>query len=539
MKFAPTLISSLIFSILLASCGRSTDMSELKGSPELVQRAQEIHSEILNKLQLEFPKEKGSIWSSTTIDLKPDWMIQSPNTLWGLTASQIPENMDCNVTKPNCDFEFKRQLCNVTADCDTIGTECLPLDASVSRLGQAPRKMCLGMADSLIDRYYHVIVSSRLELDVASLQVPTGRFFTALINGLSVLSQKNPRTFVRFLFSGYDSTKLNLFNTREKILNRIVDGVRSRSPETYNRLFMNLTWFTFKGELSWNHSKIVVADGNRALVGGHNFLDEVYLINQPIFDLSMEYRGEGAAKARDFLNYIWNFIEIDLVSFPKDMGPLPTFSAIPTTRGTVNTLSVGRLGALGSNVSDYALRHLIQSAKTKVSIVQQNIYNNAVTDKFKTYVFDAIVDAAVRGLDIEIVLSNRHALVTYEAFDIKREYKETLEGVVDALVKNKRLDKKEAQQIACKRISMAPFRFSRTVKFWPSKTDRDPGVHSKFVMVDDASFYIGSHNLYPSNLQEFGNIVSDADAAAHVKAEFYDKVWRESQAGKLPCPFEP
>ncbi|MBC7658550.1 MAG: hypothetical protein H7249_02490 [Chitinophagaceae bacterium] len=76
------------------------------------------------------------------------------------------------------------------------------------------------------------------------------------------------------------------------------------------------------------------------------------------------------------------------------------------------------------------------------------------------------------------------------------------------------------------------------VNKWPSKHLRQPGVHAKFVMVDDAAFYIGSHNLYPANLQEFGNIVSNAEAAAEIKAEFYDKVWTESQHVKLPCPFD-
>ena len=36
------------------------------------------------------------------------------------------------------------------------------------------------------------------------------------------------------------------------------------------------------------------------------------------------------------------------------------------------------------------------------------------------------------------------------------------------------------------------------------------GAHTKFWMVDDAAFYLGSQNLYPNNLAEWGMIIDDA-----------------------------
>ena len=59
-------------------------------------------------------------------------------------------------------------------------------------------------------------------------------------------------------------------------------------------------------------------------------------------------------------------------------------------------------------------------------------------------------------------------------------------------------------------MHLAPFRFGPD-ESWPGgKTFAN---HAKFWMVDDRVFYIGSDNMYPVNLQEFGYIVDDAKAA--------------------------
>src|SRR5260221_10987081 len=55
--------------------------------------------------------------------------------------------------------------------------------------------------------------------------------------------------------------------------------------------------------------------------------------------------------------------------------------------------------------------------------------------------------------------------------------------------------------LLCQRLHLAPFRFGPDAT-WP---DGHPlGVHAKFWMVDERVFHIGSENLYPVDLQEFG-----------------------------------
>ena len=48
-------------------------------------------------------------------------------------------------------------------------------------------------------------------------------------------------------------------------------------------------------------------------------------------------------------------------------------------------------------------------------------------------------------------------------------------------------------------------------------------------MVDDRAFYIGSDNMYPVNLQEFGYIVDDKKAAADVLDTYWNPLWQWSQ----------
>ena len=53
--------------------------------------------------------------------------------------------------------------------------------------------------------------------------------------------------------------------------------------------------------------------------------------------------------------------------------------------------------------------------------------------------------------------------------------------------------------------------------------------HAKFWMVDDRTFYIGSDNMYPVNLQEYGYIVDDRKAAGEILEAWWNSLWQWSQ----------
>ncbi len=56
--------------------------------------------------------------------------------------------------------------------------------------------------------------------------------------------------------------------------------------------------------------------------------------------------------------------------------------------------------------------------------------------------------------------------------------------------------------------------------------------HAKFWMVDDGAFHVGSDNLYPHNLQEFGYVVESAEVARDVVAAYREPLWTFSSRAR-------
>jgi hypothetical protein len=52
-------------------------------------------------------------------------------------------------------------------------------------------------------------------------------------------------------------------------------------------------------------------------------------------------------------------------------------------------------------------------------------------------------------------------------------------------------------------------------------------------MVDRRYFYIGSDNLYPVDLQEFGYTVDDRAAAQELRRIYWEPLWRWSKAAAI------
>lgn len=78
----------------------------------------------------------------------------------------------------------------------------------------------------------------------------------------------------------------------------------------------------------------------------------------------------------------------------------------------------------------------------------------------------------------------------------------------------------------CSNLQLASFRSSDS-RTW---ADGKPyALHHKLVSVDDSAFYIGSKNLYPAWLQDFGYIVESPAAAQQLKTELLDPEWKYSQ----------
>ncbi|MBC7661326.1 MAG: hypothetical protein H7249_16650 [Chitinophagaceae bacterium] len=545
----------IVFLGALSACRTTSSSSASGGFKGTIERSDAIHARIVGLLEKKYPTSKGTVWSIGTMNLAPDWIIQSPENLWGLRDNELATQYDCDVKDARCDKTFLRYACAQDSDCTTPSTHCGDMDAAVARPGDVPPKMCLAPADNLLNRFYRAMLPAESELDIASLSIPTGRFYKATINALTLISQKEKVPKVRLFFSGADAGNLNPLRTPTKILSQIYDDIRDKLYAlgvpglVIDRLHMNLGYLSnkkidirdlftdFGSFVSWNHAKIIAADGRYALVGGHNMWDNDYLRPNHIFDISMEYSGQAAVGARDFLNKLWSIDKIEFASLPANAGRFPNFYREPTEadKGTIKSIGIGRLGVYGENPSDDALSELIRSAQESVLIDQQDLYNQKKVDLSLTFVMDAIIDVAARNVKVQIIQSNKFPVNGYGNVSPKDTYAGILDKAVKTFVKEG-ADKHRAEMRACANITYVPFRFSSSMPDWGPKRGTI-GTHAKFVMVDEAAFYIGSHNLYRANLQEYGNIIADPTAAKQLKAAYWDKIWAQSAHEIIPCPY--
>jgi phosphatidylserine/phosphatidylglycerophosphate/cardiolipin synthase-like enzyme len=310
---------------------------------------------------------------------------------------------------------------------------------------------------------------------------------------------------------------------------------------------------------SWNHAKIIAVDGRDALIGGHNLWAEDYLQQAPVSDLSMRVQGPAAASAVRYIDRLWQYVcantdKNDSIALASSSGRCPTPAPPPVIagRGGVPILAVGRLGAgittNFANQSDVARDMMLAAARHEIRIVQQDLgFGLGRADVlFPDSTIDRLIDFLRRGRgDIYIVLSNLGAKgksgstysndVTLQqlARHLRREVQRRVEARDPLSRWEIRRGPDPVNALLCSRLHLAPYRFGPDPS-WPG------GVpianHAKFWMVDGRTFYVGSDNMYPVNLQEFGYIVDDPKAAQDVTDAYWAPLWRWSSKAAVSGP---
>ena len=91
-----------------------------------------------------------------------------------------------------------------------------------------------------------------------------------------------------------------------------------------------------------------------------------------------------------------------------------------------------------------------------------------------------------------------------------------------------------ARDAVCRHVSLAYFRNVAGKSTWAD--GHLFGSHDKVVSVDDQAFYIGSENLYPARLQEFGLIVEDRQAAMTLQSRALTPTWDAAKSSALINP---
>ena len=521
---------------------------------------------LLDQLMAELEKsDRSGRYKGVTYDLTRgnvlgrDWIVQSPVN-WGRRAADLKfYPLDCK----DCDPDVLLPRCASDADCDggTCGT-IWPAAGSTAR-----RKVCFGHSDSLLPRIHELIAGARRSVDINLLQpIPDTRFLGALTAAFGALARTGRPVSIRILVGQYPPDNVDAADLLAKVTAEVRDVPKAKLRLSVAAM-RSCTSFDDCDSFSWNHSKIITVDGRDALVGGHNLWSPDYLISDPVHDLSMRVTGPAAADASRFADRLWEYVctnfrqnkAITLRSFangqslPEGDCP-PPFKplAAPSARGGVPILAVGRLAA-GittdfANQSDLARDLMLGAAKHTIRIFQQDLgFTFARADTlFPESNLKRLVGFLRRGEgDVYIVLSDFGSAgnsgssysngVTLEAF--ARHLRQMVQSRFEARDPLSRYEIRKGPDpvnaLLCEHVHLAPFRFGPDDK-WP---DGKPfATHAKLWMIDDRAFYIGSDNMYPVNLQEFGYIVDDKKAAGELLEAYWNPLWQWSEKAAVSGP---
>ncbi|MFE7773244.1 phospholipase D-like domain-containing protein [Streptomyces sp. NPDC057445] len=412
-------------------------------------------------------------------------------------------------------------------------------------------------------------------VDISTLApFPDGAFQDAIVAGLKRSAGAGNKLKVRVLVGAAPIYHMNVVPSKYR------DELRSKLGEAADDITLNVaSMTTSKTAFSWNHSKLLVVDGRSAITGGINSWKGDYIdTTHPVSDVDLALTGPAAGSAGRYLDRLWdwtcrnrsNFAKVWFASSPgaecmpameKETDPART----PAT-GNVPVIAVGGLG-VGISVSDpssafrpalptasdtkcviglpdrtnadrdydtvnpeeSALRALIGSAKSHIEISQQDL--NATCPPLPRYdvrLYDALAAKMAAGVKVRIVVSdpaNRGAVGSggYSQIKSLNEISDVLRSRL-ALITGGRQD---ATAAMCGNLQLASARGSDSATWADGKPYAQ---HHKLVSVDGSAFYIGSKNLYPSWLQDFGYIVESPEAAGQLDAELLTPQWRYAQA---------
>jgi len=335
---------------------------------------------------------------------------------------------------------------------------------------------------------------------------------------------------------------------------------------------------TWRHRLSWNHAKIIAVDGKYLHQGGHNLWDGDYLRRNPLHDISMEAYGQCTHDAHLFMNEHWDFIrktqssfvgwivdklhdgiplplqsQVAVSEFPED-GKTETFppayakERVPleyeTGQGCVPMITLGRYGSIVNNsqAADDAFLAMMGAAKHAMRFVIQDIGPPTPPGLQRVTVFpwpaaylEAIGRAILRGVRVEMVLSNPGSIPGDLGWsDRSYGFGWTCADVAAEIIKTikDQLEDDQLRKTIQERLHLCYIRRGRKNTY---SDGANIGLHSKFFILDDTCYYLGSQNLYQSNLAEWGILVDDAAQTTRVMNEYWHPIWSNSYQEGQDC----
>ncbi|MEU6216358.1 phospholipase [Streptomyces sp. NPDC047022] len=425
------------------------------------------------------------------------------------------------------------------------------------------------------------IAQATRTVDISTLApFPNGEFQDAIVSGLKSAALKGgsgDKIKVRVLVGAAPIYHLNVLPSkyRDELLSKLGAAADDISLDVASMT-------TSKTGLSWNHSKLLVVDGRSAVTGGINDWKDDYIDTaHPVSDVDLALTGPAAGSAGRYLDQLWswtcqnknNLTKVWFASSPgtgcmstlSDASSARQASASPAPAGDTPVIAVGGLGVgvkdrdtsseyrpglptapdtkCGVGLSDRtnsdrdydtvnpeesALRALVGSATSHVEISQQDM--NATCPPLPRYdirLYDTLAAKLAAGVKVRIVVSdpaNRGTFGSGGYSQIKSldEISDVLRGRLTRITG----DSAKAAAALCGNLQLASARGADSATWADGKPYAQ---HHKLVSVDGSAFYIGSKNLYPAWLEDFGYIVESPRAAAQLDAALLAPQWKYAQ----------
>lgn len=343
---------------------------------------------------------------------------------------------------------------------------------------------------------------------------------------------------------------------------------------------------------SWNHAKIFAIDGVISFVGGQNYWSDYITSPSTPYDVSIQVSGSATTAAHLFANYLWNYVAspIDGSTFHETwvLGPqnsttqdlplqfVPGNYPVPHQPEQIPILAVGNLGLWGGAEQVYAGLDLLAQS---TDLYPENTYNELVNAKNRgvlfpfnswaaSYSIAMQASIAARSIMIRNVQQGGYIRISQQKFantDIEPSSgyvlwpMQLLNDIVEAIkskgatvnilvsnhivgdsLKDGYSDDMGAaaltgiiqgmltQHVSKKRAALLVSQLL-TVKEMTAGTFN----HGKVCIIDDQVFYVGSDNVYPAYLQEFGYVVGDRNTTMQFIKRYWSPLWNKAV---LPPP---
>lgn len=393
-----------------------------------------------------------------------------------------------------------------------------------------------------------VIGAAESLVDIAALEpLPSGDFAAAIRRGLARATSRSRPLTIRILCGRHRFVQQTDADF-EVWLSDLAAGIPAAANIRLHACRMETS--NHRALPSWNHAKIVAADGRRVILGGHNFWHGDYLSFAPAHDVSALLDGPAAGEAHAFLDHLWAWVGRQFAS-PSPEGSLtsirwtegriepagpPAAVARPAAAaGRIPVLAVGRLGSgvvpdprqanVGAAVAALAFRQ----ARESIRISQMDFgFHWEGVNFWSADVIAALADVLTdpsRRVEVMLVLSEHGAKALSGAPYSFGTATDDIGAEMRRVIGDRPLSG---------RMQIAPLRFSSQGDRWVHDAVELKIInHAKIWIVDNRAFHVGSDNLYPHNLQEFGTVIESDDLTRQIVADYWEPLWRFSARGAV------